>query len=45
MGLTGVSQLPVVAHDDSGQVLGVIHDRDIMAAYNRAALAMEEKKA
>jgi len=45
MGLAGVSQLPVVAQNDEGRVLGVIHDRDIMAAYNRAALAMEEKRA
>ena len=39
--LTGVSQLPVVERDDSKRVMGTIDNKDINAAYDRAALAME----
>ncbi|UCD58193.1 MAG: chloride channel protein [Candidatus Hydrogenedentota bacterium] len=38
---TGVSQLPVVDHNNPKQVIGTIDNKDINAAYNRAALAME----
>jgi len=38
---TGVSQLPVVERDDSKRVMGTIDNKDINAAYDRAALAME----
>ncbi|MBW2087143.1 MAG: chloride channel protein [Deltaproteobacteria bacterium] len=41
MGLTGVSQLPVVDRHSPDRVIGVIHHKDVTAAYNRTALAME----
>ncbi|MBW1710191.1 MAG: chloride channel protein [Deltaproteobacteria bacterium] len=43
MGVTGVSQLPVVDQDQPDRVIGVIYHKDVTAAYNRTALAMEEK--
>jgi CIC family chloride channel protein len=40
MGATGVSQLPVVERQNPRKVIGMIHDKDIHTAYNRA-LAMK----
>jgi CIC family chloride channel protein len=40
MGQTGVSQLPVVDAHNPKKVVGVIHEKDITAAYDRAALAL-----
>ena len=40
MGQTGVSQLPVVDADNPLKVIGIIHEKDITAAYNRATLAL-----
>jgi CIC family chloride channel protein len=44
MGLTGVSQLPVVDHRRPTQVIGVIHHRDITAGYNREALTVKARE-
>jgi predicted transcriptional regulator len=41
MGQTGVSQLPVVDTAQPGKVIGVIHEKDITAAYDRESLAMQ----
>ena len=38
---TGVSQLPVVDQDNPRKVIGTLDNKDINAAYDRAALAME----
>jgi CIC family chloride channel protein len=38
----GISQLPVVADDDSGKVIGTISQRDVVAAYDKAVLNREE---
>jgi CIC family chloride channel protein len=40
MGQTGVSQLPVVDSHNPRRVIGVIHEKDITAAYDRASLAL-----
>jgi len=40
MGQTGVSQLPVVDQHNPRRVIGVIHEKDITAAYNRGTLAL-----
>jgi len=40
MGQTGVSQLPVVDQHNPRRVIGVIHEKDITAAYNRKTLAL-----
>jgi CIC family chloride channel protein len=37
----GVSQLPVVDQDNPRKVIGTLHNKDINAAYDRAALTME----
>ncbi len=37
----GVSQLPVVDQGNPRKVIGTLHNKDINAAYDRAALAME----
>ena len=42
MGQTGVSQLPVVDQENPKKVIGVIHEKDITAAYNRATLALTQ---
>src|SRR5690606_32609067 len=34
----GMTELPVVAEDDRGQVLGVLHERDVIEAYHREML-------
>jgi len=39
MGTTGISQLPIVDQDNPKKVIGMVHDKDIHAAYDRA-LAM-----
>ncbi len=38
---TGVSQLPVVDQDNPKRVIGTLDNKDINAAYDRAALSME----
>ncbi len=43
MGVTGVSQLPVVDKANPKLVIGVIYQKDVNEAYNRSALAMKEK--
>lgn len=43
MGQTGVNQLPVVNRQKPGEVLGVINQRDITAAYDRAAMDRENE--
>lgn len=43
MGQTGVSQLPVVDMHNPRRVIGVIHEKDITAAYNREAMALAAK--
>lgn len=40
MGAKGISQLPVVDQHNTRKVIGMIHDKDIHSAYNRA-LAMK----
>jgi len=40
MGQTGVSQLPVVDQHNPRRVIGVIHEKDITAAYNRETMAL-----
>lgn len=40
MGRTGVSQLPVVDQHNPRRVIGVIHEKDITAAYNRETMAI-----
>ncbi len=40
MGQTGVSQLPVVETHNHLRVIGIIHEKDITAAYNRESLAI-----
>lgn len=40
MGQKGISQLPVVAEDDSTRLVGILQDKDIIAAYNRETLRM-----
>ena len=44
MATTGVSQLPVVDQYNAKRVIGMIDDKDIHAAYNRA-LAMRKETA
>lgn len=44
MGRTGVSQLPVVDLHNPKRVVGVIHEKDITAAYNRATLSLGTKE-
>ncbi|NOY86662.1 MAG: chloride channel protein [Deltaproteobacteria bacterium] len=41
MGSTGISQLPVVAENDSRKVIGTVSQRDVMAAYDKAVLNRE----
>lgn len=40
MGQTGVSQLPVVDLTDSHNVIGVIYEKDITAAYDRESISL-----
>ncbi len=44
MGRTGVSQLPVVDLRRPSQVVGVVHHRDITAAYDRGALSFKARE-
>jgi predicted transcriptional regulator len=39
-----VSQLPVIAEDGSGQVLGIITEKGAVAAYDRRVLEREEER-
>ena len=39
MGQTGVSQLPVVDGVNTRKVIGILHEKDITAAYDRESLA------
>jgi CIC family chloride channel protein len=41
LGGTGVSQLPVVDHDNPRKVIGTLDNKDINAAYDRVALTMD----
>jgi len=41
MGSRGISQLPVVAEDDSKKVIGTLSKRDVLAAYDKAVLHRE----
>ena len=41
MGQKGVSQLPVVSDENPKKLVGMIHDKDIIAAYNRETLRFE----
>lgn len=41
MDANNVEQLPVVAQNDPGQVLGIITDHDMIRAYNRALMERE----
>jgi CIC family chloride channel protein len=41
MSSRGISQLPVVAEDNSSKVIGTVSKRDVMAAYDKAVLHRE----
>ena len=43
MSSRGISQLPVVAEDDAGKLIGTVSQRDVMSAYNRAVLQREDE--
>ena len=42
MSMKGISQLPVVAEDDHGKIVGTVNQKDVMKAYNRTVLQREE---
>jgi CIC family chloride channel protein len=44
MGRTGVSQLPVVDLRRPSRVVGVVHHRNITAAYDRGALSFKARE-
>jgi CIC family chloride channel protein len=41
MGGRGISQLPVVAEDDSRKVIGTLSKKDVLAAYDKAVFQRE----
>ena len=44
MGSRGISQLPVVADDDSRKVIGTLSKKDVLAAYDKAVFHREIEK-
>lgn len=44
MGMRGISQLPVVAQDAGGRVLGALRQKDVLAAYDKAVIRREIEK-
>jgi CIC family chloride channel protein len=40
VGFRNIEQLPVVARDDPGRIVGILSRRDIFSAYNKAVVKL-----